>query len=187
MSSRIPSPNELNRKFDWQDVTPAYAKFEIFLQQLAKVPLSQDELSALILNDELWPKRISPNPFKVFMFSTEQLKGNNTDQFRHDLQQFLELETPIMDFNLLSAHESNMHHDEYLSYPEHLDICEERFRDIRSELHQSAKKTSHWIIDRFIKSQDVVVSSRRFFEASLRSWKNNPCDENDDNGYYEVE
>ncbi|KAL3803153.1 hypothetical protein HJC23_003428 [Cyclotella cryptica] len=171
--SPIPSPFGLNSTHHWRECSTAYAKYEIFLKQLAKVSLTADEMLQMLRSDRLWKKRFSVNPFKVFIYSSDQLQDTNTtrqSQFRHDLKEFLRLDTPLIDFNSVPKVNANT---EY--YPEYIDICQPKYARIKNALLKSGKETSEWILKKFIKSSDVVVSNREFFRANLRTWGVDPC------------
>ena len=84
--------------------------FEVYLKQLAKVSISQVEMNNMMANEKYWPKSIQPNPYKVFIYTTEQLNDKNETrqmQFQLDLQHFLHLKTPLMNFNHMPK--SNVH------------------------------------------------------------------------------
>ena len=127
----------------------------------------------MLNTDAFWEKRIQPNPYQVFIYTSEQLNDNNTTRqatFRGELQHFLGLDTPLVDFNTMP--EMNKH-DEV--YPEYIDICNATYLSIRKELIAAGSKSSQWITNKFIRSQDVFVGNRDFFIEHLRSWKTDPC------------
>ena len=128
----------------------------------------------MLNSDRIWKKRISPNPFKVFIYTIEQLHDKNAsrqEQFQLDLQKFLRLKTPLMDFNQVPK--SNTHDSK--PHPEHMDICEVQYRDLRSQLVEYGKKSSLWIRNKFIESNDVIVSGRDEFASILDMWGEDPC------------
>ncbi|KAL7516637.1 hypothetical protein ACHAWX_001628 [Stephanocyclus meneghinianus] len=171
--SPIPSPFGLNSTHHWRECSTAYAKFEIFLKQLAKVSLTGDEMLQMLRSDSLWKKQLSVNPFRVFIYSSDQLQDRNKtrqSQFRHDLKEFLRLDTPLIDFNSVPKVNANT---EY--HPEYINICQPKYARLKNSLLTSGKQTSEWILKKFIKSSDVVVSNQDFFETTLRTWGNDPC------------
>lgn len=174
LTETIPYPSELtNGDKHWRVVSTALAKFEVYLQQLDKVPLSPSEKNDMLNGDKFWPKRMTPNPYKVFIYIDEQLKDRNSTrrvEFQRDLQKFLRLRTPMLDFGKMPKANANTDW-----YPDYIDICERRYSSIRNELLQQAKKTSHWIRNKFIESDDVVVSGKDLFLSSLSSWNEDPC------------
>ncbi|OEU22784.1 hypothetical protein FRACYDRAFT_232946 [Fragilariopsis cylindrus CCMP1102] len=92
----------LNDTKHWGSVSTAHARFELYLQQIAKVTVSPVEMNNVLNSEKLWPKSISPNPFKVFIYTVEQLHDQNLTrgaQFRLDLQEFLRLKKTLVDFS----------------------------------------------------------------------------------------
>ncbi|KAL7520079.1 hypothetical protein ACHAWX_004826 [Stephanocyclus meneghinianus] len=169
----IPSPFTLNNQKEWRDVSMAYAKFDAYLKQLMKVPLSAKELNEMLATDAFWEKRTTPNPYKVFLYTSEQLNDKNSTRqssFRRELQHFLDLDTPLVDFNTMP--EMNKH-DEV--YPEYIDICNATYSRIRLALLQSGKKSGEWILQKFIQSKDVFVGNRDYFVQHLKEWGVDPC------------
>lgn len=151
----------------------AYAKFDAYLKQLMKVPLSAKELNEMLATDAFWEKRTTPNPYKVFLYTSEQLNDKNSTRqssFRRELQHFLDLDTPLVDFNTMP--EMNKH-DEV--YPEYIDICNATYSRIRLALLQSGKKSGEWILQKFIQSKDVFVGNRDYFVQHLKEWGVDPC------------
>ena len=64
--------------------------------------------------------RISPNPFKVFIYTIEQLEDTNTSrllQFENDIQSYLNLQSPLKHF--ASKPKENVNR---ASYPEFIDM-----------------------------------------------------------------
>ncbi len=155
----------------------SYARFDLFLKQLAKVPLDDGELKEMVLSDNLWPKRISPNNFKIFLYTTEQLLGDGSNstrqfQFQADLQHFLRLESPFPDIR--GMHRSN---ENNATHPEYMHICDEEFERLRRVLVRQGRMSSRWILKKFIKSDDVVVSDVDHFRSLLTTWGQDPCQE----------
>ena len=178
LNETIPSPHDLTeRTVHWQGVSTFYAKFEIYLMQLAKVSIKMVKLIEMLAAERIWPKRISPNKFKVFIYEVGQLHDKNQArqrQFQLDLQEFLQLETPLIDFNKVVAVNS----EKSSQYREHMDICDPRYADIRRRLLKQGRRTSQWINRKFIASSEVVVSNKEHFSSLLDSWGNDPCQSN---------
>ena len=176
MSGRsIPKPRELlNGTKHWKDVSTASARFDAYLKQLAKVPLDENERKTMF-DERLWPKKISPNPYKVFIYTVEQLHDKNETrqiQFQIDLQQHLGLNSPFGDFSKASKANGVLN---FVRYKEQMDICDPQHARIRKKLVQQGRISSDWIINRFIESDDVVVSDKDYFTSTLRKWGNDPC------------
>ena len=180
----IPHPSELtNGGKHWRIVSTVLARYEEYLQQLDKVPLSSSEMIDMSNNAHtFWSRRLVPNPYKIFIYIDEQLKDENTNrriQFQKDLQTFLGLRRPIIDFGSIMANANTERQRQQqttttLSY-EYIDICEVQYASIRNELLQQATKTRHWIRDKFIISEYVTISGRELFLSSLESWSDDPC------------
>lgn len=173
-NSTIPSPHKLtNPNQDWHGVSTVAAQFDKYLKQLGKTSLEREELVELLqtLSDANF--RINHNPLKVFIYTIEQLEDVNNARrriFEMDLQHFLGLETPFYDFS--SQAKSNVN---TVTYPEYIDICQPEYNSIRNMLVMEGKKSSEWIMDRFLLSEDVVVSNGDYFREKLRSWGEDPC------------
>lgn len=128
----------------------------------------------MLKSDSLWQKRFSVNPYKIFMYTSDQLQDKNETRqsiFRHDLKEFLRLEKPLIDFNSVPKVNANNE-----NHPEYIDICEPKFESIRRTLIVSGRKSRDWILNKFIKSNDVTVSNLEFFRENLHSWGTDPCD-----------
>ena len=172
---RIPSPFELTGKgTHWRYVSVKHARYDIYMKQLAKVSLTDKEMKEMLDYDTMFPKRMSPNPFKIFLLTIEQINDHNDKRrilFQEDLQKFLKLRSPIQDFaSLPISNPSNT------TYKERIDICEKKFSTIRSQLIRQGKQASQWIINKFMKSPDVFVSNPEFLTSVIREWGNDPCE-----------
>jgi hypothetical protein len=113
------------------------------------------------------------NPYKVFIYTSDQLSDKNETRqfiFRHDLKEFLRLESPLVDFSSVPKVNANTE-----THPEYIDICEPKYANIRKTLLASGRKSSDWILNKFINSGDVVVSNLDDFKAELRTWGTDPC------------
>lgn len=169
----IPTPHELHGTKQWKGVSILSAKFETYLQQLAKVPMSKDDVMDMTSNE--LDIRISPNPFKVFIYTIEQLEDTNTTrllQFENDIQSYLNLQSSLKHF--ASKPKENVNR---ASYPEFIDICDGEYKSLRDTLIEQGASSSLWIREKFIKSKDVVVSDEQYFDSVLRSWSVDPCDD----------
>ncbi|KAL7508248.1 hypothetical protein ACHAXN_008860 [Cyclotella atomus] len=166
----------LNSQTHWKSCSVAFAKFDLFLKQLAKVSLTMDDTFEMgkTSHNPFWAKRVAVNPYKVFIYASEQLSDADTsrqDQFREDLEDYLGLDSPFLNFNEVGKVNSNK-----LIYPECIDICDPQYDKIRQTLLQIGKKSSKWIIRKFIKSKDVYVSNEEHFIKSVNSWGRDPCE-----------
>jgi len=180
--SNIVSPNDLVGTNHWNGCSTALAQYDMFLKQLAKVSLTRTEMiemSESSMNEDStlpvghWIKRISPNPFKLFIYTPEQLSDKNVkrqEQFRRDLQEFLRLESPLQSFEDAPKINSNE-----VTYPEYIDICDPEFTSLRNSLLIAGERSSEWIRSKFMKSDDVIVSDKDFFVENIMTWSVDPC------------
>eukprot|EP00984_Skeletonema_dohrnii_P011570 scaffold4626_cov110-Skeletonema_dohrnii-CCMP3373.AAC.17 len=94
-----------NNRTDWLGLSTGAARFDLYLKQLGKVPLSPDELQHMTRINKVYGVMTSTvhheqHPMKVLLYSMEQIKDSNTQRrlhFQHTLQQFLNLDTPLHD------------------------------------------------------------------------------------------
>ena len=127
----------------------------------------------LRMSPTLWGRG---NPLKIFIYMDEQTKRQRCRARRtfskRDLQEFLGLETPIHDLKKVPKELANVNS---IRFPEYLDICEERYDDIRIQIIRQGIRSSRWINEEFIESSDVVVSSKEHFRSLLSAWGEDPC------------
>ena len=169
-----------NNRTDWLGLSTGAARFDLYLKQLGKVPLSTDELQHMTRVNKVYGVMTSTahheqHPMKVLLYSMEQIKDSNTQRrlhFQHTLQQFLNLDTPLHD--LATKEKVNVNN---FQHSENIDICEEQYREIRNTLVWQGKHASEWIRNKFMKSEDVVVSDVGFMNEVLGRWGVDPCDE----------
>lgn len=196
-SIRIPSPQSLANGTikQWRGVSTTMARFDISLKQLTKVSLSSDEMMDMIsnMNDVMdsVDVRISPTPFKVFLYTIEQLEADNDDnanadgssnsnnttrrhlQFQKDLQSYLQLQSPIQLFTTQAIKENV--NDNITLYNEYMDICHDQYTSLREVLVEKGRIASEWIREKFVKSNDVIVSDGEYFNEMLSRWSLDPC------------
>ena len=61
------------------------------------------ELNKIITTDLFWEKQANPKSLKKFIYTSNQLNDKNATRqsnYRWQLQQFLELESSLKDFNM---------------------------------------------------------------------------------------
>ena len=172
----IPSPLELTGNNKWQKVSVKYARFDIYLKQLAKTSLTDKEMKEMLNHETMWKKRLSPIPNKVFIYTIDQMSDHNETRkmkWQKDLHTYLQLKAPF-DWSM-SEEERSSKKKENVPFNETINICDEKYSTIRSELTRHGREASKWIIEKFISSPDVVVSDALFFKSALREWANDPC------------
>lgn len=69
LPGEIPLPTALSGNNDWRSVHTAFARFDIYLKQLAKVGMNPNEIQEMLVHDKIWPKTLVPNPYKIFIYS----------------------------------------------------------------------------------------------------------------------
>jgi hypothetical protein len=179
--NRVPPIKYLHtNRTEWLGLSTGAARFDLYLKQLGKVPVSADELQKMtrmnkvdgVMNSTIHHEQ---HPMKVFLYTMEQIKDNNTQRllhFQHTLQQFLDLDTPLLQ-DLASEEKVNVNDFEH---SEIINICDEQYRDLRNTLVWQGKHASEWIRSKFMKSKDVIVSDVVFMNEVLERWGDDPCE-----------
>lgn len=156
------------------------AMFDIYMATLGKTALNDEELSVMNLSKK-GPRfrnsfmrnkdRYDPLPNKIFLYDMNQLADVNetrSRQFREDLRDYLGSKTELPPMMRISTKGNKQNITK-------INICDDEHKEIRSHLVDIGTKASRWIVDYFIKSPDVFVSSPTFFQDLLKSWKADPC------------
>jgi hypothetical protein len=143
---------------------------------LHKIELSKDAMQ--LMGDDRAKKKVDhlPNeiPNKVFLYDVSQLSDKNQTRnaiFRRDLSDFIGLRAPLDPLP-----KSNKDHREH-KMEAAIDICDDEFVQLRSELVEVGISASKWIREYFLDHPDVMVSSRERFEEILMTWLEDPCAE----------
>ena len=133
------------------------------------------------VDSEFW-KAIHPTPTdrRVFLYEVSQLSDrddNRALQFRIDLQKFLHLQQPIEPF---IWYKPGINHTEESDLREvsgkKIDICEERYENLRSVLMHQSVQAAQWIRTYFLHANGVTVSSPDYFSNTLlKAWEVDPC------------
>ncbi len=172
--AQIPSPLELTGDNNWLGVSVKSARFDIYLKQLAKVSLTDEDMKGMLNHETMWEKRLSLIPNKVFIYTIDQMSDRNEERrmkWQKDLHTFLQLNAPF-DWSMNEERQSSQ---KKVTFNETINICDEKYSTIRSELTTQGREASTWINEKFISSPDVVVSDALFFKSVLREWANDPC------------
>ena len=181
----------MEKGFCAQGVCADNGKFHVFLSYVGKTPLvSDDERSLFQFQSRTttkmphlmrWKKRLvqtPPIPNRIFLVDLAQLDASKRplifDQFRRDLSQFLGLPTSSW---LETPHRAGREKrpDSASASSSLLDICQPRYREFRLGMLEIGGKAAKWILEYFVHSPDVTVSSPKFFEEQLRHWEYDPC------------
>jgi hypothetical protein len=152
----------------WRGVSMQSTRFEIFLMQLGKTHISNEQMKDLV--GQPYELAIKPTKAKIFLYTIDQLEDTDEERsktFRTDMQHFLGLKKSIQPF----GHENSNH----VSHEESVNICDVKWESVRAKLVQQGTETAEWIRDQFIHSDDVFVANRSYFLDTLKSWSKDPC------------
>lgn len=148
---------------------PDHVKFHLHLSRMAKTNVRDPAEIALIGRIVPRPRRMK-NP--VFLYEVTQpfdsQDGRDT-QYRIDLTNFLGLNETLRPIKSRPPTESRNYH-----YA--IDICDDKFQQLRTELVQVGINASKWIREYFMAHRSVTVSSPGHFRELLLSWATDPCD-----------
>ncbi len=167
---RIP-PIETLVHDEWMGVSIRNARFEIPLFQLGKTNMTTMEIQKLGL---MGHSAVVPNKFQIFIYSLEQMEDTNvtrTDKLRHALESFMNFKHQMKPL----GHENLNHFVGKKAYKETIDICDDKYLDLRRELIQKGRETQMWIRNKFLQSPDVTVANRNHFLKLLDKWEQDPC------------
>lgn len=123
------------------------------------------------MNKRFQPRRRMTN--KVFLYELSQVSDSNEMRartYRHVLSDFLGLSQPLDPLLIHGDSESS-------SSDSAIDICDEKYTDLRAKLVENGKIASKWIRGYFLSLSDVTVSSPEHFEELLLQWSIDPCDD----------
>lgn len=167
----IPSVESLVGSYEWKGVSTDAARFELWLMQLGKTNVTIDDLSQLAGRPNM---AIRPSPFKIFLYSVEQLEDTNEKRaasFRNDMQKFLGIRNSLPPF----GHENLNHFVGAKAHPETIDICRAQYSEIRKILVSQGLKTQEWIRNQLLESPDVTAGGASHFVDLLETWGTDPC------------
>lgn len=108
----------------------------------------------------------------IFLYDVGLFYDNDTERmetFKTDLQHYLGLQAPMPEPTKKDAGKSSR------PKPKAIDICTPEWDEVRKELVAIGKRASMWIRQYFLKSDQVVVSSRERFVEIVKEWKEDPC------------
>jgi len=167
-SKKCPSGN--------QNVYSDRANFHWSMSRLGKTPMTTVEELRLLHHHNMSIERIKN---KVFVVENRQLlEGHPSSQnFTADLRDFLGLHSnlrPLKPWAPIPAEEKYSNKE---AAARRIDICDDQHKRIRKLLVESGKNAAKWIQEYFLRSPDVVVTSRELFVELLNDWKLDPCDE----------
>jgi len=153
-----------------QGVCAWRANFHDFLARLGKTSLSSSELKLLSLNLKPVTSKVGP----VFIYELTQLSDK---KFRKDLKDFLGLAKDIPPIPQIdtSGRFDHLPSIKQQTSNKKIDICDSEHDTIRLVLMEKSKRISTWMRQYFLKSDEVFVSNRPYFESMLKSWMWDPC------------
>lgn len=164
---------------------PDQVRFHIHLSMLGKTARDKEEMKLLTGVDGFgsdiggweslyawsrWRDIPVPVPNKVFLFEVSQpfdKDERRRDLFRKDIGDYIGLTKPLEPLKV-AASSKNLHYA--------IDICDQKFADLRVELMRISVSASTWIRKYFMNLPDVVVSSPDRFEEILMTWLEDPCE-----------
>lgn len=150
------------------------ASFVDFLYKLGKTDGTIKERKLLELN----LNRVQVGD--VFIYELGQLSDTNETrarQFRQDLASFLGLEgemPPIPHVNTLGRFDYIDAWKEE-AHARKIDICDDEHIYARRILQDKTERTSKWVREYLLGSNEVFVSSREYFTSILEGWMDDPC------------
>ena len=122
--------------------------------------------------------KVTRNP--VFVVELSQLKDTDRarkNQLKQDLKDFLDLNADFSDEIPVKVPGKKWPEEvQAIKTSRKMNICEEQYVPLRDELMRLSRQTSKWILESFLKSDDVFFSSPEFFEEAMLKWNNDPCD-----------
>lgn len=148
-----------------------------FSQHLSKIDTNRKvflyEINQLKNNDEASSFSSSPSP-------SENIAKKNNERvhlFLSDLTEFLNLETPLEGpmLHIKPGLEplSLEHENALLSMK--INICHERYINLRRLLLQQALESARWIENKFLSNPNTKVSYPKHFMHLLKQWHVDPC------------
>jgi len=112
---------------------------------------------------------------RVFIMEVGQLalEGDAADRFTRDLSDYLGMEKPLPPF---PGHTSGNEYEVEERRQDFMNICEDRYIPIRTELLKGGGAAAEWIRDYFLESDEVHVSQKEMFLDMIAKWSIDPCD-----------
>lgn len=145
------------------------SRFHHALSRLKKTSMNSTRELKLLAGRTLEP--VSGLKGRIFLIEVKQLsqKGSGEIEFLNKMNNFLKTKNPLRKF---LPPETNLWNRGQKPF---MDICEDKYAPIRSELLANGKAAAEWIRDYFLKSADVVVAQQGLFLDLLSKWSIDPC------------
>ena len=119
---------------------------------------------------------------KVFFIEIRQLGDSDpmrTQIFRNDMQEFLQLKQPLDPMIKVLPGKPKKEDEKKTTVTAknftRLDICQDEYLPVRTELMYISRNASIWFRQYFMKSSDVYVSSPGYMVQLLEEWMTDPC------------
>ncbi|KAL7529587.1 hypothetical protein ACHAWF_003038 [Thalassiosira exigua] len=154
-------------KHNIRNVCTNRANFHHSLARLGLTPMDTPKERKML--DE----KMSVHPIngKVFLLEIGQMSTVNktrSDQFRHDIQDFLGLKDELPP---LPKHNKTIRHTKARV----IDICDHEHKKAHDVLLKNGMESTKWIKTYFLKSDRVHVTSKEYFLKLLDQWSIDPC------------
>lgn len=154
------------------------ARFHQYLANLGKTELTGPEKRMFKQGGR--ELRVNPVKGKIFLYHVEQLRDDEPAlralAMRKDLSHFLSLPEVLPPMTIWRKPGKNLSTEQLeFANSRRLDICHPNHTDIRNYLIEQGIVTAEWILQYFLKSKDVYLSSPDYFTALLKAWEVDPC------------
>lgn len=144
------------------------AKYHEHFAMLGKTSLGKDELK-LLGTLQSKPHRRYEN--QIFLYEVSQPFDKDRERaaiYSKDISEYLGLSQPLDPIVPRTSKSRNYHYA--------IDICDDKYIQLRAELMEVGKNAAKWIVTYFLDLPDVYVSQRGRFEELLQTWYVDPCD-----------
>jgi hypothetical protein len=114
----------------------------------------------------------------------DQLReGQDGPRFRKDLGDYLHVFRPLtLPMIWVKPGQTNLTLEKQKEIDSlKMDICDERYTNLRQVLMAQGTKSAKWIEDVFLLQSNVVVSNHERFVQLLNSWHSDPCEQRNTN------
>lgn len=155
-----------------QNVCTDRAKFHHQLSRFGKTPMDTREENDLLRHD----MEIVRSSGKIFLMDIGQLFPSEkaSEHLARDLTEFLGLQHQLPNLEDVVPDSSKYTDKERRKY--FISICDAEHKELRKVLLDIGRDAYVWIRDYFVKSPDVIVSSRDDFLELISKWQYDPCD-----------
>jgi len=150
---------------------PDKPRYHEHLAMLGKTKLVDKDEYELLGIDKIVTPPVMQN--EVFLYEVSQPFDQNqtrAELYAKDMTTFLGLKSPLEPIVPRTSISRNYHYA--------IDICDDKFIKLRSQLMDIGRNASEWIRRYFLDLPEVFVSSKDHFkDVILASWQNDPCEQ----------